>query len=1161
MRRPSFSSHLPSSAWILVFSSLCFLVWTPAQVQAQALAAPTNVQGSVSVMSSNLTGYKLTWTDNATAETHYSVWVSVTPSVEQFEVARVPANSTQAYLTLEPAYADGTMYFFVRPVQNTTLGPQTTVSVPLPSSLTMPPPSGLAHSFPATNTLRLTWTDTSNSEAYYEIHARDTSNGANPFVNLVIPGSSTSIGQVPWNSNTVDLFYYLHPGKSYEVKVQSVRWNGGFGTSPVASGFSNTITVNVPGTVNNNPPAAPTFATVAANIASSTNLFGLYWDDNSADETGFEIQEKVGGAADSTYVSLGVLEGVTGVNQGIGLNLGNNYATNAARDFRLRSVRGNGPFALFSAFTTNTGATMASFNAPTDLRLAAPTDNGKIMLFWSDNATTETGYELEYRVGGSGDFTSLGQLATANYSRYQAGGGVGTFPASTQVEFRLRGYKTGETTSYSNVASIIMPDLTAPTNLAQGAPGAEGTVALTWTDVSGNDMGYSVEARKTAPGTPEADFTSVAFTTASAASFTLTTSHLIPGYTYEIRVRAVSQATTTAPLVYSPPSNIITVTPPFNAPSNLRVQSGTITETSVVLNWDDNSTLEQGYFIYSRPGGSSADPVIIGAVGAGVTTGTVALSPGATTEFFVAAFVTLNPSGEATSALSSGLLVTARDGMTSPVYLEVRQNEAMPAYTLTTTTASAVSTRSITGLPTGLSFDSVTGVISGTPTGTGVTQCPVLVTFANGWTHNNTLAIRILLAPVANAFPAQQVAMGTPALVPLADKFTDPDASSAARVNTNLATNGGNMDIILFDSATPLHVANFMGYVNRGDYVNTVFHRSIAGFISQGGAFRTGTGLSAFTAVPTQSPVTNEPGISNIRGTVALAKLGGQPSSGTNQFFVNLANNGPNLDSQNGGFTAFGRVTAPGMAVADALAALPTGDYSVTVDGTSNSFEDFPVNAASAPPSMDNTLVVKINSVTPLAVLTYSVAGNSNPSVVTAEIVNGELSLTPVAPGTSSVLVRATDLEGRFVETSVAVTVNNSLSSWAQAENLPPGQDGPEDDPDMDGRTNLLEYALMTAGAVADGAAQPVVGSTLDGADIKATITFKVRKLAGVTYTVRTSGNLTGWTPVWTSADGFAAPNVVSAIDQPDHTLVTVKDNTPHTASAPRFVQVRVTLP
>ncbi len=156
------------------------------------------------------------------------------------------------------------------------------------------------------------------------------------------------------------------------------------------------------------------------------------------------------------------------------------------------------------------------------------------------------------------------------------------------------------------------------------------------------------------------------------------------------------------------------------------------------------------------------------------------------------------------------------------------------------------------------------------------------------------------------------------------DKSTSPTA--------RFATVEGKIDVSLDTVNTPLTYANFLSYANAGLYDYTFFHRSVPGFVIQGGGFvasltdNTAAGLSV---IPTTAPVQNEFHTSNTRGTIAMAKLGGDPNSATDQWFFNTADNSTNLDSQNGGFTVFGTVKySSGLSVMDAINALTQVDLS-----------------------------------------------------------------------------------------------------------------------------------------------------------------------------------------------------------------------------------------
>ena len=150
-------------------------------------------------------------------------------------------------------------------------------------------------------------------------------------------------------------------------------------------------------------------------------------------------------------------------------------------------------------------------------------------------------------------------------------------------------------------------------------------------------------------------------------------------------------------------------------------------------------------------------------------------------------------------------------------------------------------------------------------------------------------------------------------------------ANGAAATTVRLQTTQGAIDVNLYDAATPITVANFLAYVRSGAYTDSLIHRSVPGFVIQGGGFTWNSATNNVADVVARSPIQNEfsPSRSNLRGTIAMAKLGGDPNSATSQWFINLANNASILDGQNGGFTVFGQIAPESMAVVDAIAALP----------------------------------------------------------------------------------------------------------------------------------------------------------------------------------------------------------------------------------------------
>ncbi len=137
-------------------------------------------------------------------------------------------------------------------------------------------------------------------------------------------------------------------------------------------------------------------------------------------------------------------------------------------------------------------------------------------------------------------------------------------------------------------------------------------------------------------------------------------------------------------------------------------------------------------------------------------------------------------------------------------------------------------------------------------------------------------------------------------------------ALSALELDTNpvvmFDTNVGRVFIELFPQDAPGTVANFLEYVKRGQYSESFFHRTVDDFVVQGGGFVFNEN-EGFRQIfePDLGPIQNEFGRPNLERTIAMAKLDQDPNSATSQFFFNM-NDNPSLDTQNGGFTVFGRV-------------------------------------------------------------------------------------------------------------------------------------------------------------------------------------------------------------------------------------------------------------
>lgn len=139
-----------------------------------------------------------------------------------------------------------------------------------------------------------------------------------------------------------------------------------------------------------------------------------------------------------------------------------------------------------------------------------------------------------------------------------------------------------------------------------------------------------------------------------------------------------------------------------------------------------------------------------------------------------------------------------------------------------------------------------------------------------------------------------------------------------------LTTSHGEIVLELDPKNAPISTENFIAYVKSGHYEGTVFHRVIDSFMIQGGGH-----TADLKKKPTQDPIKNEwkNGLKNTRGTVAMARLGGDADSATSQFFINTVDNAfldrPQPDGA--AYAVFGKVVS-GMDVVDKIRKVKTGN-------------------------------------------------------------------------------------------------------------------------------------------------------------------------------------------------------------------------------------------
>ncbi|MEO5716912.1 MAG: peptidylprolyl isomerase [Luteolibacter sp.] len=731
------------------------------------------------------------------------------------------------------------------------------------------------------------------------------------------------------------------------------------------------------------------------------NSFKVDWTDNSTNETGFELRVGLKGKSNPPRFLLIPSSAFPVPDKAKkSYTIVTNPLAGKELNFQMTAYNGATGFEVFSNPTpivTVRALSPSVFAAPTKFKVKI-LNEFQMSFSWKDNSTSEYAYQVEYKKG-KGKWTLLTTLGPSiSYGLIAS-----VFTPDTTYSFRVRAYKLNPVvyTPYSEVVTVSTAAFQAPGNLV-ATVSPEAKFAFKWKDNSLLEEGYELQAKS---GTGA--FT-VLGTVATNTTSTVPVAVANSNTDYQFRIRGFRTVKNVK--VYSAFSNVFSAkSSTFIKPTDLVAK--VVDDTSIKLTWKDLSARETGYQIQFREAGASTFD-LAGTIAANATTTPVyELDPGKLYDFRIRAVDSVGYSD-----FSQTVQVSTKDGITSALNPQISLGYSFD-YTVQSSNPANLTGVTVTGLPVGLTYNPVTRKITGFAKTEGQTTVTIVATYSDGHTSTRSLILKVGRASpiVAQTFSPVTVAVSGNSKVSVEGKFSDPDTTSAARFVSSL----GTFDIILFPEAAPITVDNFIDYIDGAKYDNSFIHRSpLTTPVIQGGGFRYSQ-AEGITEITNTGTIKNEPGLSNVRGTIAMARVGGMVNSATSQWYINTASN-DSLDSIDEGFTVFGRVATSGMAVVDQIRGLPIGNY--TSQTGFSALNELPVNAPTAPDTLDPANLVIITSVGPAPLLIYQVA-SSNTAIATASLNGTEITITGVKKGSTTIQVKATDLDGKTVTQNIAVTV------------------------------------------------------------------------------------------------------------------------------------------
>ncbi|MBT7982053.1 MAG: hypothetical protein HN584_05750 [Akkermansiaceae bacterium] len=581
----------------------------------------------------------------------------------------------------------------------------------------------------------------------------------------------------------------------------------------------------------------------------------------------------------------------------------------------------------------------------------------------------------------------------------------------------------------------------------------------------------------------------------------------------------------------------------------------------ITIEWLDDSDDEDSYILQVRTS-PQADWSSLGSFNS--ESKDVTLTGGSPVTNYEFRILSVNESGQSASQAAS---IIMPDKFLNNPFANISQGKVFSLQLIANNQSKSQSiTYKASPLPDGLSIDSRTGIISGTALEDGYFNVTLRAEYNSPEATASLARLALRIAPALSAPQLKEtipdikmIVSESPVIINLNSYFQDKDTRLAIQINTNY----GNMVFSLFDKTLPDPVSNFLKYVDRENYSNTIFHRSVNSQglnIIQSGSYSLKD--NKFISLPTDPPILNEPGIANDRGTLAFARTS-DPNSATSGWYINTQDN-PGLDVGNS-YTVFGRTINNSLNIIDQIASFPTGSHEVVLNDTPYTLSDFPTTDGRTPSFNVTENVIIVKSIVRVPSITYEIISNTNPEIVQTTIEanhsSQRLTLKPLTIGSTQLDLSGTDIDGNKINSSINISVENNYEAWAISEGLGPDSNAMNDRPAKGLLNNLQSYAF--GGKALDGnddeeRLPKIIFLDLNG-EIRPSIKLFHRKfISDLNYSVQFSQDLKNWNAIWSTSDGKSSPLITDLKESGIFTEITILNPAKEGAKSQQFFRVLI---